>query len=188
MFKVRSLRAWGPSTGPTACALAGRRCLLSGWQKGVPRGGAFNHSEGRLRSGAVPPPTASPLGELSGSATHVLWARVCGCGGPTLSPWPACPFGGCVPRGWWGAVPGGGSLPPLCGASGVRRCPSPGGPSSGASSRGSATRVFRVRSVRAWGPSTGPRACAPAGWRCSLWGWQIGVPGGGVSSTIMRGV
>ena len=26
----------------------------------------------------------------------------------------ACmPFGGCVPWGWWGAVPGGGGLPPL---------------------------------------------------------------------------
>ena len=49
--------------------------------------------EGRLRSGAPSPPTARPLGGLLGSATHVLWARVCGCGGPTLSPWPACPMG-----------------------------------------------------------------------------------------------
>ena len=49
--------------------------------------------EGRLRSGAPPPLTARPLGGLLGSATHVLWARVCGCGGPTLSPWPACPLG-----------------------------------------------------------------------------------------------
>ena len=83
--RVRLVRAWGPSTGPTACALAGRRCPLWGWQKGVPGGGAFHHCEGRLRSGAVPPPTARPLGGLSGSATHVLWARGCGCGGPTLS-------------------------------------------------------------------------------------------------------
>ena len=49
--------------------------------------------EGLLRSGAPPPPTARPLGGLLGSATHVLWARVCGCGGPTLSPWPACLVG-----------------------------------------------------------------------------------------------
>ena len=54
-------------------------------------GGAFHHCEGRLRSGAVPPSTARPLGGLLGSATHVLWARVSGCGGPTLSPWPARP-------------------------------------------------------------------------------------------------
>ena len=58
--RVRSVRAWGPSTGTTACALAGRRCSLWGWWKGIPGGGAFHHCEGRLRSGAVPPPTARP--------------------------------------------------------------------------------------------------------------------------------
>ena len=108
--RVRSMRARGPSTGPTACALAGRRCSLWGWRKGVP---------------------------------------------------------------------GGGCLPPLWGAPGVRRCPSPGRSSSGAGSQGSATRVSRVRSMRACGPSTGPTACALAGRRCSLWGWRKGVPGGG---------
>ena len=171
--RVRSVRAWGPSTGPTACALAGRRCSLWGRRRGVPGEGAFHHCEGCLGSGAVPPPTNRPLGVLLGSATHVLWARVCRCGVPTLFPWPAC-----VPRGWWGAVPGGGGLPPLWGASGVRRGPSPGRLSSGAGSQGSATRVSRVRSVRAWGPSTGPTACALAGRRCSLWGWRKGYPGG----------
>ena len=107
--RVRSMRACGPSTGPTACALAGRRCSLWGWRKGVPGGGAFHRCEGRLVSGAVPPPAARP---------------------------PAC-------------------------------------------SQGSATRVSRVRSMRACGPSTGPTACALAGRRCSLWGWRKGVPGGG---------
>ena len=52
------MRACGPSTGPTACALAGRRCPLWGWRKGVPGGGAFHCCEGRLVSGAVPPPAA----------------------------------------------------------------------------------------------------------------------------------
>ena len=55
--------------------------------------------EGRMRSGAPPPPTARPLGWLLGSATHVLWARVCGCGGRTLYPWPACPVGAACRRG-----------------------------------------------------------------------------------------
>ena len=32
------MRAWGRSTGFTACALAGWRCALSGWRKGVPEG------------------------------------------------------------------------------------------------------------------------------------------------------
>ena len=107
MSRVRSVRAWGPSTGPTACALAGRRCSLWGWRKGIPGGGAFHHCEGRLGSGAVPPPTARPLGGLLGSATHVLWVRVCGCGGPTLSPWPACPVGAACRGGGGGPSPGG---------------------------------------------------------------------------------
>ena len=101
------MRAWGPSTGPPACALAGWRCSLWGWRKGVPGGGAFHHCEGRLRSGAVPPLTAHPLGRLLGSATHVLWARACGCGGPTLSPWPACPVGAACRGAGGGLSPGG---------------------------------------------------------------------------------
>ena len=107
MSRVRSVRAWGPSIGPTACALAGPRCSLWGWRKGVPGGGAFHHCEGCLRSGAVPPPTARPLGRLLGSATHVLWARVCWCEGPTLSPWPACPVGAACRGGGGGPSPGG---------------------------------------------------------------------------------
>ena len=58
-------------------------------------------------SGAPPPPTARPLGGLLGSATHVLWARVCGCEGPTLSPWPACPVGAACRGGGWEPSPGG---------------------------------------------------------------------------------
>ena len=108
---VRSVRAWGPSTGHTACALAGRRCSLWGWRKGVPRGDAFHHCEGRLRSGAVPPLTACRLGGLLGYATHVLWAPLCGCGGPTLSLglhalWGLSAAGvvGGRPRGGWPAT------------------------------------------------------------------------------------
>ena len=179
MSRVRSVRAWGLSTGPTACALAGRRCSLWGWQKGVPGGGAFHHCEGRLRSGAVPPPTARPLRGLLGSATHVLWTRLCGRGGVTLSPWPACPVGDACRGGGGRLSPGGVACHRCDGVSGVRRCPSAGRMSSGAGSQGSATRVSRVRSARAWGPSTGPTACALAGRRCSLWGWRKGVPGGG---------
>ena len=53
--------------------------LAVGVVEGRPRGGgAFHCCEGRLRSGAPPPPTARPLGGLLGSATHMLWARACG--------------------------------------------------------------------------------------------------------------
>ena len=122
-------------------------------------------------------PTARPLGGLLGSATQVLWARVCGCGGPTLFPWPACPVGVACRGGGRGPSPRGvacqrcegrlvsGAVPPP--AARPLEC-----------SWGSATRVSRVRSVPAWGPSTCPTACALAGRRCSLWGWRKGVPGG----------
>ena len=76
MSRARSMRACGPSTGPSACALAGRRCSLWGWRKGVPGGGAFNRCEGRLVSGAVPPPAARPPER----AARVLRPVCPGCG------------------------------------------------------------------------------------------------------------
>ena len=39
--RVRSVLVRGSSTGPAACALAGRRCFLRGWRRGVPGGGCF---------------------------------------------------------------------------------------------------------------------------------------------------
>ena len=83
--------------------------------------------------------------------------------------------------------PRGGRLPPLRGASGVRRCPSPGHPSSGAGSQGSASRVSRVRSVRAWGPSTGPTAHAPLRAGVARRGGGGRASPGGVLSTVVRG-
>ena len=93
---------WPHSVRPCVPAL-----LAVGVAEGRPRGGAFHRCEGRLRSGAPPPPTARPLRGLLGSATHVLLARVCGCGGPTLSPSPACPVGAACRRGCGGPSPGG---------------------------------------------------------------------------------
>ena len=95
---------------------------LWGWRKGVSGGGAFHCCEGRLGSGAPPPPTARPLGGLLGSATHVLWARACGCGGPTLSPWPARPVGAACRGGGGGPSPylAWGCAPPVGRVCGVR--------------------------------------------------------------------
>ena len=63
---------------PHSVRPCGPALLSVGVAEGPPRGGgAFHHCEGRLRSGAVPPLTASPLGGLLWSATHVL----CGCVG-----------------------------------------------------------------------------------------------------------
>ena len=157
------LRAAGvvavPAPAPQRGALASRRCVLRGRQKGVP--GCLLPLWGAFEFRRFPLPGWPPLGGLPRPATRVLWARVCDCGGPALSPWLACPVWGCVPRGWWGAVPRGGGLPPLRGASGARRCPSPCRPSSGTGGRGSATRVSWVWLVWAWGPSTSPKPCEP---------------------------
>ena len=177
----------GTQTGPTACALARRHCSLWGWRKGVPGGGAFHHCEGRLRSGAVPPPTARPLGGLLGSATHVLWARMCGCGGPTLSPWPACPVGAACREGGGGASPGGvachrcegrlvsGAVPPPAARTLERaaRVPRPGCPGCDRCGRGDPALAPQRASLRA-----GVGRCGGGG-RASP---------GGVPSTIVRGV
>ena len=171
-----------PQRAPLRACVA--RCRSGG--RASSQGGAFHHHEGRLRSGAPPPPTACPLGGLLGSITRVLQVRACGCGGPSLSPWPACPVGAACHGGGGGPSPGklarhrcegrlvSGAVPPpaarpLGRAAGV---PRPLCPGCGQCGRG---------------PSTGPTACALAGRRCSLWGWRKGNPGGSLS-TVVRGV
>ena len=112
MSRVRSVRAWGPSTGPTACAFAGRRCSLWGWRKGIPGGGAFHHCEApslsRLpthRAGCWgPPPTYCGRGCVGVGAQHrprglhALWGlHAAGVvGGRPRGGWPAT-----VVRGAW---------------------------------------------------------------------------------------
>ena len=97
---------------PHSVRPCGPASLAVGVAEGRPRGGAFHCCEKRLMSGAPAPPTVRSLGGLLGSTTHVLWARACGCGGPTLPPWTACPVGAACRGGGGGAVPGGGGLPP----------------------------------------------------------------------------
>ena len=110
--RVRSVRAWGPSTGPTACALEGRRCPLWGWRKGVPGGGAFHHCEGRLVSGAVPPPAVRPLERAARVPRPVCpGCGRCGRGDPAPAPQRA-PLRASVARcgGGGGASLGGGAF------------------------------------------------------------------------------
>ena len=68
------LRAWGPVTNPTARALSRWLCALWGRHEGA-WGGAFCLGVGRPGSGALPPPTARPLGRLPGPTTHWLLVR-----------------------------------------------------------------------------------------------------------------
>ena len=104
----------GTQHRPHSVRLCGPALLAVGVSEGRPPGGCLPPlCEGRLRSGAPPPPTAHPLGELLGTVTHMLWARVCGSWGPSLPLWPACPVGPACRGGGGGPSPGGGSLPPL---------------------------------------------------------------------------
>ena len=154
----------GNQQRPHSVRPCGPALLAVGVAEGRSRGDAFQRCEGRLRSGALPPQTARPLGGLLGSATHVLWARVCGCGGPTLPTWPACPVGAAGRGGGGGPCPGGvachrcegrlvsGAVPPpaarpLGRADGV---PRPLCPGCGRCGRGT---KLRPHSVRPCGPA-----------------------------------
>ena len=87
----------------------------------VPGGGASCLGVGRLGSGALPPPTARPLGGLPGPTTHWLWVRGGAGVGTRHQPHSAS---SCV---LWGRHEGarGGRHLPGCGASGVGRSPTP---------------------------------------------------------------
>ena len=69
------LRAWGPVTNLTARALSSWLCALWGRHEGARGGGASCLGVGRPVSGALPLPTARPLGGLPGPTTHWLWVR-----------------------------------------------------------------------------------------------------------------
>ena len=140
-------------------------------------------------SGAVPPLAARPPERAAARVPRPVCPGCGRCGRVDPAPVPQrAPLRAGVARcgGGGRASPGGGCLPPLRGAPGVRCRPSPGRPSSGAGSQGSASRVSRVRSMRACGPSTDPTACALAGRLCPLWGGGRASPGG-VPSTVVRG-
>ena len=167
---------------PHSVRPCGPALLAVGVAEGRPRGGCLPPCcGGRLVSGAVPPPTARPQERAAGVPRPVCpGCGRCGRVSPAPAPQRAPLRAGVAHCGGGGrASPGGVPSTVLCGAPGVRRCPSPGRPSSGAGRQGPASRVSRVRSMRACGPSTGPTACALAGRRCSLWGWRRGVSGGG---------
>ena len=68
------VRAWGPVTNPTARSFE-LALRAVGAARGRPGGGASCLGVGRRVSGAVPPPTARPLGGLPGPTTHWLWMR-----------------------------------------------------------------------------------------------------------------
>ena len=162
---------------------------------GVPGGGAFRRCEGRLWSGAAPPPAARPPGGLLGSAIHLLWVRVCGCGGPAVSPWLACLVGAACRGGGRGPSLGGvachncegrlvsGAVPPpavrpLGRAAGV---PRPVCPGCGWCGRGDPAPTPQRAPLRAGGARCGDGGRAsPGGVPCTVvngvWGPVLPLP------------
>ena len=151
------VRTWGPVTNPTARALA-----YCGGGMRVPRGGASCLGVGRPGSGALPAPTARPLGRLIGATTHWLWVRraagvgtrhqpnsvrSCGLALRAVGATRGCP-GGAPPAWVWGVRGRALSHPRL--------------PALWAGCRGPLPSGCGCGGVRAWGPVTNPTARALA--------------------------
>ena len=177
----------GTQHRPHSVRPCGTASLAAGVAERRPRGGAFHCCEARLMSGAVPPLTARPLGWLLGSTTHMLWARACGCGGPTLSPWPACPGGASCCEGGRGPSPGGVACR-CC----ERRLVSGAVPPPAARPLGRAAGV--PRPVCPGRGRCGRGDPAPAPQHAPLWAGVARCGGGGraspggVPSTVVRGI
>ena len=161
------VRAWGPVTNPTARALA---CCGGGLR--VPGGGASCLGVGRLGSGALPPPTARPLGGLPGLTTHWLRVRE-GAGVGThhqLHSARSCELALRALRAT-GGRPGGAPPAWVRGVRG-RALSHPRLPALWAGCRGPLPTGCGCGGVRASGPVPNPTARALASWLCALWGWH----------------
>ena len=140
----------------------------------APGGGASCLGLGRPGSGALPPPTARPLGGLPGPTTHWLWVRG-GAGVGTRHQ--AHSARSCVLWERHEAARGGRFLPG-CGKSRGRALSHPRLPTLWAGCRGPLPTGCGCGGVRAWGPVTNPTARALASWLCALWGRHEGARGG----------
>ena len=142
----------------------------------VPGGGASCLGVGRPGSGALPPPTARPLGGLPGPTTHWLWVRGGAGVGTYHQPHSArsCEL---ALRAVGAARGGPGGAPPawVWGVRG-RALSQPRLPAHWAGCRGPLPTGCGCGGVRGWGPVTNPTARALACCGGGMW-----VPGGGAS-------
>ena len=248
MSRVRLVRARVPSTGPSACAFAGRRCALRGWRRGVPGGGlpcavargVWGQALPLNRLSALRAGCRGPSLTCCGRGRAGVGAQHCPCGLHALWELRASGMVGAVPGGglpatvlsgvWcqalslphplilWGGQPGfrDPSVPVAVGAGvGTQHEPHsvcPCGPAlravgvaEGRPRGGCLAQLFRASAVRrslssdcppyrravevrhpravgavvrVWGPSTVPLACMPSE-GCVPRGWWGAVPGGG---------
>ena len=189
-----SFWACGRSPLPTGCGCGGcrrvdpsptpQRALLRpgfarcGGGMRAPRGGHHLPGCGASGLGALPPPTARPLGRAVGAHYPlVLGAGVAGVGTrhqthsarSCVLAWPSVGAArgrpGGAPLAWvWGVRGRALSQPRPLVLSGVRPVPT--------------THWLWVRGMQAWGPVTNPTARALATWLCALWGRHDGARGG----------
>ena len=98
----------GTQHRPHSVCPCGPALLAVGVAEGCPRGGCLAPLRGASEVRRSPSPDCPPTGRAVG----VHYPRDVGAGvwawGPNTVPLACTPCGGCVPRGWWGAVPGGG--------------------------------------------------------------------------------
>ena len=103
----------GTEHRPHSVRPCGPALLAVGLAEGRPRGGCLPPLRGASEVTRCPSPDCPP----SGRAVGVRHLRAVGAGvwvwGPNTVPLACMPCEGCMPRGWWGAVPGGAGLPPL---------------------------------------------------------------------------
>ena len=144
----------------------------------VPGGGASCPGVGPPGSGALPSPTARPLGGLPGPSTHWLWVRGGAGVGTRHRPQSArsCELALPAVRAARGRP---GKAPPVWvwGVRG-RALSHPRLPALWAGCRGPLPTGCGCGGVRAWGPVTSPTARALASWLCALWGRHEGARGG----------
>ena len=179
-LRVRGVRAWGPVTNPTACALASWLCALWGRHE-VARGGRL--LPGCKASGVGRSPTPNHLSFPACGRDPLPTG--CGCGGcgrgdPSPTPQRALLRAGFARCGGGMRMPGEGHLFPGCGASGDVRSPAPDFSSVQACGRGPLPTGCGCGVCGRGDPSPTPkRALLRAG--LAHCGGGMRVPGGGAS-------
>ena len=114
----------GLAPTPQLTVLQDRVGRCGAGRRASPGGGHLVHSCGPSRVRCSHSPGCPSLGQAVRACCPHAVGAVCRPGAPALALWLACLAGRCVPRGFRAVH--GGLLPPLSGACGVRRSPSPG--------------------------------------------------------------
>ena len=169
-------RGWGSSyagsAGRHSCVRVGTRCSPPAVRGGLVARG--------VRGRALSPLRLPSSWGLSGTATHVLWARVCGYGVQRCprGPYSLC-SSGAGSRGFAARVS---VVRGVCG----QALPLPRLSALWAGCRGSSSTLAVGAGVRVWGPGAAPSACMPCGGRAPQGWW--GPSPGGWPATVARGV